>query len=284
MPPAPAAEGRHTQHFRIRGLDTDQNAARAVEVHASPEQLRALDEDGFLVRERLVRDELLGRLREAADELEAEALRRDRPGESGSFGGLFVRNLLDRHPVFRDELLRFEPCLSVARAMLGPQVQVHATVLRVAYPELAGQGVAWHFHQRVVPEPQPPWFRGPIVVDNLIYLDDITEDSGPLVVLPGSHRIHDHDLRDGDHSDKPGQVTLTVPAGSCVTSHSSLWHKALAPRPGGGKRRLLILGYSSVWQKQIDKPSAGADRGLTDELVEDADAETRELLGLRGWF
>jgi len=255
-----------------------------VDVHASLEQLRALDEDGFLVRERLVQGELLESLRAAADELEADALKNQKPGESGSFGGLFVRNLLDRHPVFRDALLRFEPCLSVARAMLGPQVQVHATVLRVAYPDLAGQGVAWHFHQRVVPEPQPAWFRGPIVVDNLIYLDDITEDSGPLVVLPGSHRVHDRDLLGEDHSDKPGQVALTVPAGSCITSHSSLWHKALAPRPAGGKRRLLILGYSSVWQKQIDKPSAGAGRGLTDELVPDADAETRELLGMWGWF
>jgi ectoine hydroxylase-related dioxygenase (phytanoyl-CoA dioxygenase family) len=284
MSVADDAAPRHTLSYRVRNFTTDVDPPRAVEVHATPGQLRALDEDGFLVRERLVQGELLERLRAAADEVEASELARQTPGQGGGFGGLFVRNLLDRHPVFLETLLRFEPCLSVARAMLGPQVQVHATVLRVAYPELEGQGVQWHFHQRVVPEPVPAWFRGPVVVDNLIYLDDLTEDSGPLVVLPGSHRVHDRDILDGDHSDKPGQVVLTVPAGSCITSHSSLWHKALAPRPTGGKRRLLILGYSSVWQKQIDKPSAGAGRGLTDALVEGADPETRELLGLWGWY
>jgi hypothetical protein len=73
---------------------------------------------------------------------------------------------------------------------------------------------------------------------------------------------------------------LTLPAGSCVTSHSGLWHRALPTRPGGGTRRLLILGYSPTWMKQVDKPGGG----LTDELAPGADAETRELLGLSGYL
>lgn len=279
-----SAMDRYSQTFRIRSNSVDRDPPRLVEADASPEQIMQLERDGYLVRERLIQGELLERLRRAADELEADALRHSRPGQGKGFGGLFLRGLIDKHPVFLETLFRFTPCLSVARAVLGPQVQIHATVLRVAYPELENQDVEWHFHQRVVPDPEPAWFHRPVVVDNLIYLDDLTDDSGPLVVLPGTHRIN-QDLPSGDFSDKPGQVVVTCPAGSCVTSHSSLWHKALAPTPAGGKRRLLILGYSPVWQKQIDRPSAlFREGGLTDGLLENADTETRELLGLEGYY
>jgi ectoine hydroxylase-related dioxygenase (phytanoyl-CoA dioxygenase family) len=269
---------RHTRSYRIRNDRVHLDAPRQFEVHASPEQVRHLEEEGYVVRERLVQGELLQQLRDAADEIEAEELAHRKAGEGGGFGGLFVRNLFDRHPTFL-QMMNFAPTLSVARAVLGPQVQVHAMVLRVAYPELKHQQVEWHFHQRVVPNPEPSFFFRPVVLDNLIYLDDITLETGPLVVMPRTH-LHNDDLPGGDHSDKPGQVVVTVPAGSCVTSHSSLWHKAMPTLPGGTKRRLLILGYSPVWMKQIDKPGGG----LTDTLLPDADEETRELLGLSGYY
>jgi ectoine hydroxylase-related dioxygenase (phytanoyl-CoA dioxygenase family) len=271
-----------TRTYHIRNERMHKDPPRVVDIHATPGEVTQLETDGYLVRERVLGYEFLARLRAATDALEAEELARRAPGQNDAFGGLFVRNIIDRHPTFL-ELIQFAPLLSVARAVLGPQVQVHASVLRVAYPELAGQRVQWHFHQRVVPDPYPPFFNRPVVVDNLIYLDDLTPASGPLVVLPGTH-LRDEDLPEGDHSDKPGQVTVTCPAGSVVTSHSSLWHKALAPQPGSAKRRLLILAYSPVWLKQIDKPSAGAGNGLTDTLVPGADLETRELLGLAGYF
>ncbi|MDQ3813933.1 MAG: phytanoyl-CoA dioxygenase family protein, partial [Armatimonadota bacterium] len=188
----------HRRSYRIRNNCVHLDPPRLVEVQASPEQIRRLEEEGYLVRERLIQGELLDTLRQAADEIEAEELQKRRPGETGGFGGLFVRNLLDRHPAFL-AMLKFEPTLSVARAVLGPQVQVHAFVLRVSYPELAHQQVEWHFHQRVVPDPKPGFFSRPVVLDNLIYLDDITTDNGPLVLLPVNH-LRVEDLHCGDHS------------------------------------------------------------------------------------
>lgn len=277
----------HSISYRIRSNQVHVAPPRVVEVEASPEQIRHLIDEGYLVRERLVQGELLENLRRAADEVEAEALARQKPGESGGFGGLFVRDLIDRHPVFLETLLKFSPCLSVARAVLGPQVQLHASVLRVSYPGLENQQVEWHFHQRVVPDPEPAFFFRPVVLDNLLYLDDITTETGPLVVLPRSHRQND-DLPSGDFSDKPGQMVLPVPAGTVVTSHSSLWHKALPTLPGGAKRRLIIFGYSPVWMKPVDRPSAAGGKlgsdGLTNALKNTPDEETRELLGLSGYY
>jgi ectoine hydroxylase-related dioxygenase (phytanoyl-CoA dioxygenase family) len=176
-------------------------------------------------------------------------------------------------------MLTFAPALNVARAAIGPQVQCHAMVLRVSYPQLEGQQVEWHFHQRVVPDPIPPFFSRPEVIDNLIYLDDVDEETGPLVVIPGSHRWNE-DLPSGDFADKPGQVVLPVPAGTMVTAPSSIWHKAMPTKPGGRKRRLLILGYSPTWMKPID--SFGGDP--TAHLRQTGDEETRELLGVAGYY
>lgn len=267
---------KHQVTYRIHNERNE--PPRAYDIEATRAQLQQLLDEGYLVRERLIAGEMLETLRAAADEIEAQELKQREAGQSGGFGGLFVRHLLNLHPAFL-QMLDFAPTVSLARAVLGPQVQVHAFLLRVAYPELENQRVEWHFHQRIVPEPQPPWFARPVVLDNLIYLDDITFESGPLVVLPRTHRL-DEDLPSGDHGDKNGQVVVTVPAGSCVTSHSSLWHKAMPTLPGGGKRRLLILGYSPVWMKPCDRISGP----LTDELLSNADPQTRELLGVAGHF
>jgi ectoine hydroxylase-related dioxygenase (phytanoyl-CoA dioxygenase family) len=252
-----------------------------VEVHASSDEVQRLEEEGFVVRERLLPPALLYELSEAADSIEAQELQTREVGQ-GSFGGLFTRNIVDRHPAFL-KLLDYEPLLSVARLTLGPQVQLHGSVLRVSYPDLPGQGVEWHFHQRVVPDPLPSFFFRPVVLDNLIYLDDLTLEAGPLAVLPRTH-LKDEDLPSGDNEDKPEQVVVTCPAGSVVTSHSGLWHKAFPTQANGGKRRLIIWGYSPVWMKQIDKPSAGAGYGLTDRLIANANEQTRELLGLSGYY
>ena len=185
---------------------------------------------------------------------------------------------MDLHPTFL-ELLHFEPTLSIARALLGPQVQIHASVLRVAYPELENQAVEWHFHQRLAPDPIPPWFHKPITLDCLFYLYDLMTETGPFVVLPGSH-LTDIELPRGDFSEKAGQVEVTCKADDCVLGYSSLWNKARAPYPTSGKRRLIILGYSAVWQKQIDRPG----NRLTSPLIDAGEVETRELLGRSGWY
>jgi ectoine hydroxylase-related dioxygenase (phytanoyl-CoA dioxygenase family) len=256
-------------------------SCRTVEVHATEQQLEQLATEGYLVRQRLIPSSLLNQLRSAADELEAVHL----PGakvRDASFGGLFVRNLIDKHTTFQ-KLIDFAPLTSVARAMLGPQVQIHGSVLRVSYPDQPEQAVEWHFHQRVVPDQKPPFFRRPEVIDNLIYLDDLTPASGPLVVMPKSHLVNES-LPARDHSDKLGQMIVTCPAGSVVTASASLWHRALASTPEAGKRRLVIVGFSPTWMKQVDRLSAGSGHGLTDKLVPDATEETRELLGLSGFF
>ena len=277
--------GPHTLTYRLLNHDL-KDPLRRVEVAASPEELRAFTADGFLVRERLFAGEQLDRLRAALDEVAAAERVRSGQGEglgaSRRFGGLFLRHLLDKHPAFL-ELLRFQPLLSVARAQLGPQVQVRGLSARITHPDQPNQETHWHFHQRLIPDPLPPFFSQPQTIDCLIYLDDVTDATGPLAVVPGSHRRIGEDLRAEEYGDQPGQILLRLPAGSCVLCHGALWHRALPNRPEGTVRRLLLLGYGPTWMKPSIYGERPAD-GLTTALLQDADEETRELLGVAGYM
>lgn len=279
------ASPSYTFTYRLRNHDL-QDPVRRVEVQATPEEIDSFAEQGYLVRERLFEGEQLERLRAALDEVVAAENGRHGPGEGMSssrrFGGVFLRHLMDKHPTFL-ELLRFPPTLSVARALLGPQVQVRGLSARISYPEHPSQETHWHFHQRLIPDPLPAFFSRPQTIDALIYLDDADDANGPLCVVPGSHQRTGEDLPADEYGELPGQVVLRPPAGSCVMCHGALWHRALPNRPDGTIRRLLLLGYGPTWMKASIYGERPRD-GLTARLLEHADEETRELLGVAGYM
>ncbi|MEZ4736147.1 MAG: phytanoyl-CoA dioxygenase family protein [Caldilineaceae bacterium] len=273
-------QSHYTIHYRILNHTLD-NPDRVVEVHATPAEIQHLVEHGYLVRERLFRDDALERLRTALNELEAAERTEQKINRERRFGGLFLRYLMDKHPTFLD-LLNFSPTLSIARAVLGPLVQVRGLSARISYPNEPNQETHWHFHQRVIATPLPPFFVHPHALDCLIYLDELNDANGPLCFVPGSHWRTQDELPADDYADLPGQVTVRAPAGSCVIIHSNLWHRALPTRPHGTKRRLLILSYTPTWMRHAPygvKP----EQGLTETLHHHADEETRELLGLGGY-
>jgi hypothetical protein len=274
--------GCHTRTYRI--LDSHRgNPVREVQVLARPEEIETFVRDGYLVRERLLPVPVIERLRAALEECIARDDRLETKGGK-AFGGVFIRHLADKHPAFL-EMIDFAPALSVARALFGPSVALRGFTGRVCYPDDPHQETEWHFHQRVVPDPMPPMFQKPLTLDALLYLDDVDDKNGPLCVVPGSHSWLEKDLPRNEFGDLPGQVTLRLPAGSCVLASGSLWHRALPTRPGGTIRRLLLFGYSPAWQKPAiygRKP----ENALTTRLLEQPDLpeEMRELLGVAGYM
>ncbi|HEV2473243.1 MAG TPA: phytanoyl-CoA dioxygenase family protein [Chthonomonadales bacterium] len=258
-----------------------ENATRTVEVLASRQEIEQFVREGYLVRTRLIPGHEIDRLRSALEEVAAAD---DQPeiGGGRAFGGIFLRHLMDKHPVFL-ELLNFAPAVSVARAVFGPAVQSRGLTGRICPRDSSNLETEWHFHQRVIPDPLPPMLSRPQTLDVLLYLDDIDLNSGPLCIVPGSHLWLEEDLPRDRYDALPGQIEITVPAGSAVFAHGSLWHRARPTQPGCGERRLLLFGYGPAWQKASvygRKPV----NGLTSSLLESGDDETLELLGMAGYM
>jgi len=270
-------EEHYELRYKIRNQNWE-NPYRDVTVHASREEIAHFGAQGYLVRERLFSPEQTQRLKAALDEVAEREVGAVGISTGRSFGGLFLRHLMDKHPAFL-ELFDFPPLLSIARAMLGPQVQVLPMTGRIAFPDQPNQETHWHIHQRVIPDPMPAFFSQPHVIDALIYLDELNDANGPVCIVPGTHLRKQEDLPPNLHEELPGQVTLRLPAGSCVLIHGNLWHRAMPTRPDGQVRRLLILPYANSWLKL---PSYGArpEDGLLKALEKDADQVTREMLGV----
>jgi ectoine hydroxylase-related dioxygenase (phytanoyl-CoA dioxygenase family) len=255
---------------------------REVEVHATQEEIGRFAETGYLVRKKLFAGEELEKLRNALDELEA----RERDIEefqqlyskTRNFGGLYLRRLVDKHPVFYD-MMKYPPLLSVARAMMGPQLR-NSSMGRITYPGQENQETEWHQHLSYIPMPKPPWFVQPHGIDILIYLDDLTDATGPIIVMPGTHNDLESEPPVNNYDDLPGQVKLNVPAGTAVFIHSNLWHRAMPTTAEGTRRRLVIIEYHPSWMKRVQLDGSY----MTEEEIAQADQETLELRGHEGFM
>ena len=252
-----------------------------VEVHASPQELQTLAETGYLIREGLFQGQALEKLRDALDRLEEREWEKRDNAIAGKKGwGFIPRHLMDKDETFL-ELLKFQPTLSIARAMMGPLVRLRGLSARISYPgDDREQQTPWHQHLRVVSNPLPPWFSRPHCIDCLIYLDDLNEDTGAVAVVPGSHDWLDR-ATPNSYESVEGEVELRVKAGGGVLIHGNLWHRGLPTL--NAKRRMLILSYTPTWLRKSPHGGAQPDDGLTHAFLEEADMEERMLLGVGGY-
>ncbi|MCG9126596.1 phytanoyl-CoA dioxygenase family protein [Candidatus Poribacteria bacterium] len=274
---------KHTIQYKVLNdhnpneTGTDWN----VEVHASLEELQSFSETGYLIRERLFQDGSLEKLRNALDRLESrESENRKSAMRSKDGWGFIPRHLMDKDEVFLD-LLKFQPILSIARAMMGPLIRLRGLSARITYPgENRQHQTPWHQHMRVVPNPIPLWFSRPHCIDCLIYLDDINEETGTVGVVPGSHNWLDQ-ATPNTYEPIDGEVQLNLKAGGAVLIHGNLWHRALPTLKT--KRRMLILGYTPTWLRKSPHGGKPPEDGLTREFIENGDMEERMLLGIGGY-
>ena len=275
---------RHKRHYEVLNHHNPKGETGQqweIDVYATPEELETFAERGYLVREGLFQGEALEKLRDALKRLEEREWEKRDSAIAGKKGwGFIPRHLMDKDEVFL-ELLKFQPTLSIARAMMGPLVRLRGLSARITYPgEDREQQTPWHQHMRVVSNPLPPWFSRPHCIDSLIYLDDLNVDTGAVAVVPGSHNWLDK-ATPNSYEPMEGEVELRVKAGGGVLIHGNLWHRGLPTL--NAKRRMLILSYTPTWLRKSPHGGPQPEDGLTHTFLEDADIEERMLLGVGGY-
>ena len=133
-------------------------------------------------------------------------------------------------------------------SLVGPNVKLHHTKINSKLPGAATQ-VKWHQDFAFTPHTNDD------VVTALLMVDEVTEENGPLQVLPGSHRGEIYSLW---HDNKfTGAVeqsveddciarakTITGPAGAVCLMHTRLLHGS-APNHSKHPRTLFIAVYSA---------------------------------------
>ena len=227
----------------------------------STDQLDRYHADGYLLMEDAVPPDVLGRLREAFNGWTEESRTHDgpygetidgrprfdlEPGHSSERPGL--RRVASPTEISDDYLafMRDNIALDATTQVFGPNLRFRESKINTKLP-----GTATHlkYHQDL------PF--GPLTNQDLItvlfLLDEVTNDNGPLEVVPGSHHgpLYDH-WHDGVFTGAVSEevagwaearsVTCLGPAGSAYLLDARLLHGS-GPNLSTGPRTIFLVQY-----------------------------------------
>lgn len=127
---------------------------------------------------------------------------------------------------------------------MGPFVQLDSLVLHASQPRPEherGQAVCWH-RDRFGSFPVGLYTR-PLALIYFVYLQDMNEETGPLRVIPGSHRqpieITPADLTHPQHD----EVLVASMSGDVIVIHNNLLHSG-THSVADVERQFLGLSYA----------------------------------------
>lgn len=236
------------------------------------DQYRQFDEQGYILVERILDDDLLGRARKAADRVEAETRTdwekwKDDPDRFKSYGNgptaHVIEPILHYDDVFLD-ILEHPIATSFAREMQGPDIMMidnayHVKVAgTVAHTKWHRDAPRWAYDvDEFSPEDRVEWEGSrkcdtPHLKIKIFYLlDDVDESTGPFSVVPGTHRVEDPAPQLEKLDTMPDHVKMVGPAGSAVIWNGRIWHTAL-DNTDTKARRMLLYNYTHFGMKQYD--------------------------------
>ena len=185
------------------------------------------------------RDEII-RLEEASPGIHAQP-------KSWWFG-----NMLERSPAIMWPALNNTLVLDFAEQVVGPFVQLDNLTLAAFPPVPGSESVAmcrWH-RDRWAHMPTGSYQR-PLSMNAICYLQDLTEEFGPLRLIPGSH-IDPISLTEDERAQPhPDELAIHMKAGDVVLTHSGLLHSG-TPNRSAERRFFFSVYYNITWLKQTD--------------------------------
>ncbi len=219
----------------------------------SDNQLETYKTTGFIVVEDLIPKNLLNRIRNVVSEITQSAKGLEVHSEVFDFEDSHtsteprIRRIKMPHKIDKIflEVLRQPQMEAILTKILGPNVRLHGSKLNIKAPKY-GAPVEWH----------QDWAFYPHTNDDIlaigVMLDDVDEDNGPMLAVPGTHKsekIWDHHLDGyfcGAINPEGSQdlsfasaVACTGKAGSCSFHHVRLVHGS-AQNLSNKPRHLLL--------------------------------------------
>jgi hypothetical protein len=231
---------------------------------------RQLDEQGFVVLENCMGDDLLGELRERIHELfdsEGEHAGREFRPEAHAHR---LANLVAKGDVFGRAIM-LPAVLDGIRHVLGPQVKLSSLNARSADPD-GELPQPLHVDMSALPDDRGYW-----VCNTVWMLDDFTAENGATRVIPGSHTWgrRPADVLDDPLATHPQEVLVLGRAGSIAVLNAHAWHGGTAnhsPAP-----RLAMHAFYC----RRDKPQQQYQKQLLPpDLQERLSPRLRDMLAL----
>ena len=85
------------------------------------------------------------------------------------------------------------------------------------------------------------------IINAIVYLQNLTDETGPLRVIPGSH-MRALSIPRENKTAHPEEKTIYLKSGDVVMFHCSMLH-AGSPNMSGEPRYIYIITYNHSWLK-----------------------------------
>ncbi|WP_194838258.1 phytanoyl-CoA dioxygenase family protein [Nocardia sp. XZ_19_369] len=190
-----------------------------------------------------------------------------------------VAGLLERYPREVLPAVTHPLLLGFAEAVMGPFVQLDSVVLNSdppVSPDQHNTPVMWH-RDRYGSVPSHAYTRPPSIVF-LTYLQTMTNDVGPLRVVPGSHRTPRLIATDQLHSRHDDETLIPAEAGDTVAIHNNLLHSG-TNNTSNQNRQFLGFIYNTSTMRQEDNFAGPNCRALVQSAQTCNDRRLQRLLG-----
>ena len=155
---------------------------------------------------------------------------------------------MEYHPLLFD-LAEHPRLFPLVWEALGPDIQIIDHAYYITPPGGELKGSAWHTDvgKRIYGVYHP---RSTLMIRAIYALEDVPENGGATLVLPGSHRYTaDFPIAAVEKpEDMPGGVRLTCKAGSAYFYSGTLLHSPSHNR-GDVTRRMLLYNYGHRWMR-----------------------------------
>jgi phytanoyl-CoA hydroxylase len=214
----------------------------------TPAQHQCWADNGYLVIEDALSPDELAAARRAADA--AEAAWRADPSRPGTRIPEFleIEGILEYDPLFLD--LALHPRIfPLVREALAEDIALIDHAFYITPPGGVLDGDAWHTDVRTR-VPGVHHAGSTMMVRAMIALEDIPEDGGATLVLPGTHRQPDTTPipRVAVPEEMPGAVALACKAGTAYFFNGNLVHSP-GTNHGTATRRVLLFNYGHKWMR-----------------------------------
>ncbi len=219
------------------------------------EQISFYHENGYLVLEdmlsvdelaelRRVTDDFVERSRSVSHHNDVYDLEANHSSERPRLRR--IKNPIAQHEVY-DQALRHQGILDRVEQLIGPGVRRNNTKLNMKEPA-HGSAVEWH----------QDWAFYPHTNDDVlavgVCLDDMTEENGCMLMVPGSHKgelysHHENGVFVGAVSEpdfEPGETAKCLVKAGGITIHHARTLHASTPNHSADPRRLLLFEYCSL--------------------------------------
>jgi len=202
------------------------------------------------------------------------------PGVYAQTRSWWFGNMLERSPALMWPAVSNSTILDFAERVVGPFLQLDNLTL-AAFPSVAGDAKGkvskWH-RDRWGRMPGGNYER-PLSMNAICYLQDLTDEYGPLRVIPRSH-INPVSITEEDRLEPHDDEVIVYPkAGDVVLTHSGLLHSG-TPNTSGKRRFFFSVFYNISWLKYTDTFDGPNCRQLIDWAREHDDHRSLRLLGV----